>query len=349
MGFLNKIFKKNDTVYIAYDREDENIALSVCEVLEYNGLTCWLKSRDSFGNDVSEVIKAIRDSGLCVVIYSENSKDSRFVANEVDTAFSESVPLCVFKTDPAPIKGSLEFFLSRAPRIEAHPDYKNHLQSLTRACLKSLEKSTNNIRIPENYKTKSPHDVFISYSTKDRDLAEIIRETLEDNAIKCWIAPRDIEPGKSYAKQIMSAVKDAKLHFCLFTENFQASKFTNNEQRISISAGYCPICNIYFIMESTYQNLKNRGTIACRVSDEKTYLKHHMTSNGMNLSSESILMQYGYNVSQTKDLSEYQRQKILVMIIEHEVLSKNEIYNGSVVKTKIKDFYNELISMVLGG
>ena len=24
-------------------------------------------------------------------------------------------------------------------------------------------------------------------------------------------------------------------------------------------------------------------------------------------------------------------------------------YNGSVVKTKIKDFYNELISMVLGG
>ena len=50
-----------------------------------------------------------------------------------------------------------------------------------------------------------------------------------------------------------------------------------------------------------------------------------MTSNGMNLSSESILMQYGYNVSQTKDLSEYQRQKILVMIIEHEVLSKNEI------------------------
>ena len=27
----------------------------------------------------------------------------------------------------------------------------------------------------------------------------------------------------------------------------------------------------------------------------------------------------------------------------------DEIYNGSVVKTKIKDFYNELISMVLGG
>ena len=28
---------------------------------------------------------------------------------------------------------------------------------------------------------------------------------------------------------------------------------------------------------------------------------------------------------------------------------ENFIYNGSVVKTKIKDFYNELISMVLGG
>ena len=47
--------------------------------------------------------------------------------------------------------------------------------------------------------------------------------------------------------------------------------------------------------------------------------------NGSKLAQESILMQYGYNVSQTVGLTETRRQKILAVIIDNKVLSKSEI------------------------
>ena len=45
----------------------------------------------------------------------------------------------------------------------------------------------------------------------------------------------------------------------------------------------------------------------------------------MKLASESILMQYGYNVSQGEGLSQTTRRKILATLIDRHILSKNEI------------------------
>ncbi len=96
------------------------------------------------------------------------------------------------------------------------------------------------------------------------------------------------------------------------------------DKQIPISAGYCEECEVYFIMESTYQKLKSKGLILCRITDLKTYLKGGFM-NGSKLAQESILMQYGYNVSQTKGLSATRRQKILAVIIDNKILSKSEI------------------------
>lgn len=101
-------------------------------------------------------------------------------------------------------------------------------------------------------------------------------------------------------------------------------KFGNIKHEI-VSAGYCPNCNIFFIMESTYQKLKLKGTLVCRISDEKTYLNGTASENGMRLAQESILMQYGYNVSQTEDLSSARRKKILAVLVDNDILTKSEI------------------------
>ena len=45
----------------------------------------------------------------------------------------------------------------------------------------------------------------------------------------------------------------------------------------------------------------------------------------MHLANESILMQYGYSVSQTEGLSATNRRKILAVIIDNKILSKSEI------------------------
>lgn len=98
----------------------------------------------------------------------------------------------------------------------------------------------------------------------------------------------------------------------------------DEERLVKISAGYCEECKVYFIMESTYQNLKSKGIILCRITDEKTYMKSSYV-NGMLLAQESILMQYGYNVSQTEGLSATRRQKILAVMMDHDILSRSEI------------------------
>jgi hypothetical protein len=38
------------------------------------------------------------------------------------------------------------------------------------------------------------HDVFISYSSKDKTVADSVCAKLEQEKISCWIAPRDILP-----------------------------------------------------------------------------------------------------------------------------------------------------------
>lgn len=93
---------------------------------------------------------------------------------------------------------------------------------------------------------------------------------------------------------------------------------------IEISAGYCSQCKVYFLMESTYQKLKKKGIILCRISDEKNYRKMSQM-NDMHLAQESILMQYGYNASQTEGLSATGRQKILAVIIDNKIMSKSEV------------------------
>jgi len=38
------------------------------------------------------------------------------------------------------------------------------------------------------------HDVFISYSSKDKTVANAVCATVENRKVRCWIAPRDIPP-----------------------------------------------------------------------------------------------------------------------------------------------------------
>ena len=50
------------------------------------------------------------------------------------------------------------------------------------------------------------HDVFICHSSKDRSIANAICSTLEQQRIRCWVAPRDVVPGSDYAKSIVEAI-----------------------------------------------------------------------------------------------------------------------------------------------
>lgn len=79
------------------------------------------------------------------------------------------------------------------------------------------------------------HEVFISYSTSDKVTADAICHVLEENRIKCWIAPRNIHGGKPYAEEIIAGITAAKIVVLVFSSNSQASQFVNNEVKVAFS------------------------------------------------------------------------------------------------------------------
>jgi hypothetical protein len=54
------------------------------------------------------------------------------------------------------------------------------------------------------------HDVFISYSSKDKPLADGICANLEAVGIRCWTAPRDIGPGEDWPTAIWTRTRIKK-------------------------------------------------------------------------------------------------------------------------------------------
>jgi hypothetical protein len=60
------------------------------------------------------------------------------------------------------------------------------------------------------------HDVFISHSTKDNQVADAICHVLEQNGVRCWIAPRDIAAGTDYGTEIIRGIKNCTVFFLFF-------------------------------------------------------------------------------------------------------------------------------------
>ena len=79
------------------------------------------------------------------------------------------------------------------------------------------------------------HDVFISYKSEDTWLAALVRDTLEENGIPCWMAERDIGPGRNYAADIPKAIAECKVFLLVLTENAQKSPWIPKEIDLAIS------------------------------------------------------------------------------------------------------------------
>ena len=67
------------------------------------------------------------------------------------------------------------------------------------------------------------HDVFISYSIKDKYAADAVCSIMEKNGIRCWIAPRDITPGAPFAEAIIDSIKGSKVFILVFSSNSNQS------------------------------------------------------------------------------------------------------------------------------
>ena len=72
-------------------------------------------------------------------------------------------------------------------------------------------------------------DVFISYASQDKGVAESVCKALESAGLVCWIAPRDVVPGESFAGAIVHAIDGTQVIVLVLSEHSAASQHVLRE------------------------------------------------------------------------------------------------------------------------
>jgi TIR domain/Ankyrin repeats (3 copies)/Ankyrin repeats (many copies)/Ankyrin repeat len=81
------------------------------------------------------------------------------------------------------------------------------------------------------------HDVFISYSAKDKQVADAACATLESSGVRCWIAPRDVLAGDQYAASLVNGLSNSRLMVLIFSANSNRSPQVLREVERAVSKG----------------------------------------------------------------------------------------------------------------
>src|SRR5213595_2506801 len=86
-------------------------------------------------------------------------------------------------------------------------------------------------------------DVFISHSAQDKKVSETICSALEQSGIRCWDAPRDVRPGKSFPGEITRAIEQTKVMLLLFSRHSNSSEQVLREVQLAVDC-HVPIVRL---------------------------------------------------------------------------------------------------------
>lgn len=102
--------------------------------------------------------------------------------------------------------------------------------------------------------------LFVSHVTEDRAAAMEIVEELERRGVRCWIAPRDVRPGKPFDDEIAAAIETSRAMLLIFSEHCNESDYIRREVTV---AGESQKVIIPFRIE----NAQPRRGLRVRLSD----------------------------------------------------------------------------------
>lgn len=78
-------------------------------------------------------------------------------------------------------------------------------------------------------------DIFISFSSQNGDEVERVCGMLEKEGFHCFMASRDIEPGKEYAEQLINKLDESKVLVLILTKEANDSPHVLREIEYAVS------------------------------------------------------------------------------------------------------------------
>ena len=108
-------------VFISYSHNDRIKATMVLNILEQNGIRCWIDYRDAVpGIDYAgSIVRAIKSSKFFVLILSAASSASQHVLNEVNSAVNAGATIIPFRLEDVEFNDSFEYYLGKNHWLDA--------------------------------------------------------------------------------------------------------------------------------------------------------------------------------------------------------------------------------------
>ena len=146
-------------VFISYSTKDFASAETVRDVLETNGLSCWMAPRDIPGgsNYTKEIPIAIRGCSVFVLILSANAQSSHWVLKELDSAVNAGKVILPFMLEDCILNDEFNFLLTGAQRYAAYQKKAEALETLIRRVRGILNAPDEPVQITSQSKAAVTH------------------------------------------------------------------------------------------------------------------------------------------------------------------------------------------------
>jgi hypothetical protein len=110
-------------VFVSYSQPDYACAMELVARVESEGIDCWVAPRDiaPSADWAAEIIDAISNSRVMILVFSASSNDSPQVRREVERAVHKNVCVLPFRIENVVPSKSLEYFLSSQHWMDAFP------------------------------------------------------------------------------------------------------------------------------------------------------------------------------------------------------------------------------------
>lgn len=136
-------------VFISHSSKDKVIADQICNTLENNGIGCWIAPRDiPYGNEwAGEITKALRQTNICIFLFSKNSNQSKQVVKEIQIAIDNEVIIIPIRVENVEMNDVLTYYLATMHWLLEY-DEKTLLDRVKKALLTpETEQSRQNVDI----------------------------------------------------------------------------------------------------------------------------------------------------------------------------------------------------------
>ena len=121
--------------------------------------------------------------------------------------------------------------------IEIYPLEEDGLEIVT-VEYKLLRNTVKDVASPvEKMSAKSDVQIFVSYSTLDKQIAGSVKETLANAGFTVFLAHEDIMPSSEWVEVILDNLNSSDIFIPLITTNFKESDWTAQEAGFALSKG----------------------------------------------------------------------------------------------------------------